>query len=220
MAVVPNAPVRISAFTWVPPFARGLVRDLRVRWALDEAGVDYAVRPLDPRVERPADYLLEQPFGQVPSYIDPNVRLFESGAIVLHVANRCEALLPAEAGPRARHTAWVFAALNTIEVWLQQLVSLELFHAGESWVDARRPQLADMVARRLRQLEAHLGGRPWLEERFGAGDLMMTTVLRSLRAIDRLDAHPRLAAYVARAEERPAFQRALAAQLAGFTSET
>ena len=127
MPVDPNAPVRISAFNWVPPFAQGQVRDLRPRWALEEAGIDYAVRKLDARAERPADYYQEQPFGQVPSYRDDTVSLFESGAIVLHIGRDCETLLPADPAARARATTWLIAALNTIEPYLMQLATIDIF---------------------------------------------------------------------------------------------
>ena len=213
MAVVSNASVRISAFSWVPEFARGFVRDLRVRWALEEAGIDYSERLLDGRLDRPVDYLSEQPFGQVPSYVDKGVVLFESGAIVLHIGETCDALLPNEPAERARAIAWVFAALNSVEPWTAQLGALDAFHAGEAWTKERRPQLEKMAARRLDNLEAHLGDRPWLENRFTAGDLTMSAVLRDS---DFASARPRLAAYRARCEGRPAFKRALAAQMAAF----
>ena len=206
----------ISAFTWVPDFARGLVRDLRVRWALEEAGTGYAVRKLDPRVERPADYFTEQPFGQVPSYNDKEVRLFESGAIILHVGQTNETLLPADANERARATAWVFAALNSIEPYVQQLATIDLFDPDADWAKARRPEVVRMIQGRLQRLADHLGTRDWLEERFTAGDLMMVTVLRILRGTGLVEEQPTLAAYQARGEARPAFQRALAAQLDDF----
>jgi glutathione S-transferase len=213
MPVNPNAPVRISAFCWVPPFARGFVRDLRVRWALEEAGVEYSVRLFDARKERPADYYDEQPFGQVPTYVTPDITLFETGAIVLHIAAECETLLPADPAARARATAWVFAALNSIEPQAQQLAAIEIFHAGEDWTHARRPQVVDMVRKRLGRLDHWLGDRQWLEDRFTVGDLMMTTVLRD---IDLVGDYPLLAAYRARGEARPAFLRALDAQMSAF----
>ena len=127
MPVNPDAPVRISAFNWVPPFAQGQVRDLRPRWALEEAGIAYAVRKLDAMTERPADYYEEQPFGQVPSYRDDTVSLFESGAIVLHIGRDCETLLPADPAARARATAWLIAALNSVEPYLMQLATIDIF---------------------------------------------------------------------------------------------
>lgn len=209
----------ISAYIWVPDFARGLVRDLRVRWALEEAGKSYAVRKLDPRVERPADYFLEQPFGQVPAYNDNDVHLFESGAIVLHVGADSTTLLPADAGERARATAWVFAALNSLEPYVQQLATIDLFSAGEDWAKARRPEVVKTIQGRLRRIADHLGDKEWLEGSFTAGDLMMVTVLRILRGTGLVEEQPTLAAYQARGEARPAFQRALAAQFADFEPE-
>ena len=216
MPVDPNAPVRISAFRWVPDFARGQVRDLRVRWALEEAGIPYAVRKLDALVERPADYFAEQPFGQVPSYRDDKVQLFESGAIVLHVGERCEALLPRDEAGRARAIAWSFAALNSVEPLIQQLAIIDLFHADADWARMRRPEVVKLIEARLDRLVDALAGRDWLEERFTAGDLLMVTVLRILDHTDLVAARPTLAAYKARGTARAAFERALAAQLGDF----
>ena len=215
MPVDTNSPICVSAYSWVPPFARGLVRDLRVRWALEEAGRDYAVRLLDAREERPAEYLLEQPFGQVPSYSDGEIRLFESGAIVLHIGEGCETLLPRDVEGRARATAWTLAALNSIEPSVLQLVAIDV--AGDvAWAKERRPAVDEMVRKRLAQLSAHLGGKQWIEERFTAGDLMMVTVLNILRHTDLVAGHANLGAYLARGHARPAYQRALAAQMADF----
>jgi len=219
MAVNADAPITISAFNWVPPFARGVVRDLRVRWALEEAGLDYAERLFDGRVDRPADYFAEQPFGLVPAYKDKDVTLFESGAIVLHIGRDREALLPADIAERARATAWMFAALNSVETFVQQLAAVDLFHAGKAWAVERRPELVDLTRLRLGRVETHLGDREWLEQRFTAGDLMMTTVLRLARHSDLVAERPRLAAYQARCEARPTFARALAAQMAAFRPE-
>jgi glutathione S-transferase len=216
MAIDPSAPVRISAFRWVPDFARGQVRDLRVRWALEEAGIPYAVRKLDAMVERPADYFAEQPFGQVPSYRDDEVQLFESGAIVLHVGEGCEALLPRDAPGRARAIAWSFAALNSVEPLIMQLAAIDLFHQGADWARERRPEVVKLIEGRLDRLVDWLEGRDWLEERFTAGDLLMVTVLRILDHTELVAARPSLAAYKKRGISRPAFERALAAQLADF----
>ena len=216
MGIDPSAPVRISAFRWVPDFARGQVRDLRVRWALEEAGIPYAVRKLDAMVERPADYFAEQPFGQVPSYRDDKVQLFESGAIVLHVGEGCEALLPRDTEGRARAVAWSFAALNSVEPIIQQLAIIDLFHADADWARERRPEVVKLIEGRLDRLVDWLEGRDWLEDRFTAGDLLMVTVLRILDHTDLVAARPTLAAYKARGIARPAFGRALAAQLADF----
>ena len=206
----------VSAFGWVPPFARGLVRDLRVRWALEEAGLPYEARLLTAEAKNQPDYRREQPFGQVPAYADNRVAMFESGAIVLHVAADCEALLPRDPAARARATSWVFAALNSIEPAVQQLAEIDLFHAGEGWTHERRPQVETFARSRLAALSDWLGDRDYLEQRFTVGDLMMTTVLRILRHTDLVAEHPNLRDYQARCEARPAFGRALAAQLEPF----
>jgi glutathione S-transferase len=217
MPVNPDAPVRISAFNWVPPFAQGHVRDLRVRWALEEAGIPYAVRRLDATSERPDDYYEEQPFGQVPSYHDSIVSLFESGAIVLHVGRDCETLLPADPAARARATAWLIAALNSVEPFLMELATIDIFEAGEAWAKQRRPAVVEMIGKRLQRLAAALGDKPYLDgEAFTAGDLMMTTVLRMLDGKNLLEQHPNLVAWKARCQQRPAFQIALTAQIADF----
>ena len=217
MPVDPNAPVRISAFNWVPPFAQGQVRDLRPRWALEEAGIAYTVRKLDAMAERPADYYEEQPFGQVPSYRDGNVLLFESGAIVLHIGRDCETLLPADPAARARATAWLIAALNSVEPYLMQLATIDVFAAGEEWARLRRPGVIEMIHKRLSRLSDALGDKAYLDgDRFNAGDLMMTTVLRITDGKGLLDRYSNLAAYKARCQARPAFQAALAAQIADF----
>jgi glutathione S-transferase len=206
----------VSAFKWVPPFAQGQVRDLRVRWACEEAGLPYKtwLIGLDDRVS--AKYRAWQPFGQVPAVDADGTLLFESGAIVLHIGETSEALLPREPAARARAITWLFCALNTIEVAVQGYGDL-FFHKGEDWVAARRPQLAERVQLRLKDLAAALGDKPYLEGRFTVGDLMMATVLRILDGDPEfLDAEPALKAYKARCEARPAFQRALAAQLGDF----
>ncbi|AEI63568.1 glutathione S-transferase family protein [Corallococcus macrosporus] len=206
----------VSAFKWVPPFAQGLVRDLRVRWALEEAGLPYQVRLIDPKVQASADYRALQPFGQVPMLEDEGLVLFESGAIVLHIANKSDALLPANAAGRARAVTWLFAALNSIEIAIQPLAEVDLFFAQEEWAKLRRPGVVEALKKRLGELAASLGEREYLEDRFTAGDLMMVTVLRILRHTDLLDGFPTLKAYKERCEARPAFQRALAAHLETF----
>lgn len=216
MPVDPSAIIEISAFNWVPDFARGLVRDLRVRWALEEAGLAYRERLLDARHERPEDYFQEQPFGQVPSYKDGGIHMFESGAIVLQIAERSEVLMPRDSAGRARATTWVLAALNSVEPRVTELANIDLFNADADWARARRPEVERKVRERLGRLSAWLGDKDHLEGRFTAGDLMMVTVLRNLRQTDLVAEHPNLAAYEARCEARPAFQRALAAQLAVF----
>jgi glutathione S-transferase len=217
MPVDPKACVRISAFNWVPPFAQGYVRDLRVRWALEEAGIPYTVRKLNAATDRPADYFEEQPFGQVPSYRDGNISLFESGAIVLHIGRDCEALLPPDDAARARATAWLIAALNSVEPFVMQLTTIDIFCAGESWAKERRPAVVEMIGKRLARLADALGDKSYLDgDAFTAGDLMMTSVLRSLDGKDLIERHSNLVAYEARCLARPAFKAALAAQLADF----
>ncbi len=209
--------IEVSAFKWVPPFARGLVRDLRVRWALEEAGLPYRARLIDFDDRETAAYRALQPFGQVPVYRDGELAMFESGAIVLHIAAGAPALMPADPDGRARATAWLFAALNSIEPPIQNLAELDLFNADQEWARLRRPGLVAFVEQRLGELAASLGDKDYLEEGgFTAGDLMMVTVLRNLRHTELMAQFPTLAAYQARCEARPAFQNALAAQLGDF----
>jgi glutathione S-transferase len=208
--------IQVSAFRWVPPFAQGYVRDLRVRWALEEAGLPYEATLIDQEVQASAGYRRWQPFGQVPAYRDGEVEMFESGAIVLHIAERSEALSPADAAGRARVTTWVLAALNSIEPHAQNLVAIDVFHAGEAWTKERRPQVEAMLNRRLEALATCLDGKEYLEERFTAGDLMMTTVLRELVDSGALERYPSLDAYRRRCEARPAFGRAMEAQMRPF----
>jgi glutathione S-transferase len=208
--------ISITAFRMVPPFAQGLVRDLRVRWALEEAGLPHQVELVDGESSKTEAYRQRQPFGQVPVLEDDGLVLFESGAIVLHLGAKSDALLPAEPAARARATAWVFAALNSIEIAVQPLAEIDLFHKGESWTGERRPQAEEFTVARLRLLAEWLGDRDYLEGTFTAGDLMMASVLRILRHTDLVARQPTLARYLARCEARPAFQRALRAQLAVF----
>ncbi len=209
--------IEVSAFKWVPPFARGLVRDLRVRWALEEAGLPYRARLIDFDDRETAAYRALQPFGQVPVYRDGELAMFESGAIVLHIAAGAPALMPPDQDGRARATAWLFAALNSIEPPIQNLAELDLFNADQEWARLRRPGLVAFVEQRLRELAASLGDSDYLEAGgFTAGDLMMVTVLRNLRHTELMGQFPTLAAYQARCEARPAFQKALAAQLGDF----
>jgi glutathione S-transferase len=216
MPVDMDAAVRITAFRWVPDFAQGRVRDIRVRWALEEAGVPYAVRKLDAMGDRPTDYFAEQPWGQVPSYRDEEIQLFESGAIVLHIGRRFGAILPPDETGRARATAWVIAALNSVEPFIAQLPIIDIFHRGEAWTVERRPQVVEMIGKRLDRLSTWLGDKEWLEDDFSAGDLIMVDVLRILDNTDLLEPHPNLLAYLQRGTARPAFKRAMAAQLADF----
>ena len=209
--------ITISALKWVPDFAQGLVRDLRVRWALEEAGLPYRTRLLDQSDQDKPDYRALQPFGQVPILEEDGFTLFESGAIVLYVGERSETLLPKEPAARARATQWLIAALNSIEPSVIDVARIDVFFADQEWAKLRRPGAVEFVQRRIGALSKTLGDKPYLDgDRFTAGDLMMTTVLRILKHTDIVTSDKRLAAYVARCTARPAFQRALNAQLGDF----
>lgn len=208
--------ITISAFKWVPPFAQGQVRDLRARWACEEAGIAYKTRLIGFEDTAKPDYRAWQPFGQVPAMEEDGLMLFESGAMVLHIGEKSAVLLPRDAHGRARAIAWLFCALNTIEVVVQGYGEL-FFHEKEAWVKERKPQLVQAVQKRLKELAAALGDKEYLEGRFTVGDLMMSTVFRIIDDHPEfLNAEPNLAAYKKRCEARPAFQRALAAQLNDF----
>jgi glutathione S-transferase len=208
--------ITVTAFKWVPPFAQGLVRDLRVRWALEEAGLPYDIRLIDSSVQRTPDYLSMQPFGQVPVLIEDDLTLFESGSIVLHIGEKSEALLPRDAAERARAITWLFAALNSIEIAIVPLAQIDLFYSNEAWARERRPGAEQFVCKRLADLSHRLGEKPYLEGRFTIGDLMMVAVLRNLRHTTLIADHPNLAAYMERCQARPAFQRALEGQMSAF----
>jgi glutathione S-transferase len=215
MPVNPNAQIEITAFRWVPEFAQGLVRDLRARWALEEAGLDYRVRLLDQ--QRPPEYLLEQPFDQVPCFSDGTVRIFETGAIVQYIGEKTEALLPRDPQGRFRAIQWTYAALNSVEPAFLNLLLTDIFYAGEEWAKLRRPGAAEFARLKLSRVSDWLGDKQWLEgDRFTIGDLLMVTVLRFLRHTDLVSGFPNLDTFVKRGEARPAFQRALADQLAVF----
>ncbi len=207
--------ITISAFKWVPDFARGQVRDLRVRWALEEAGLPYTTRLLEQGDQEKPDYRALQPFGQVPIFDEDGFVLFETGAIVLHLGERSETLLPNDPRSRARATQWLVAALNSIEPFIMNVAVIDLFYANEEWAKLRRPGAVEFAKRRLSALSNALGDKPYLDgSRFTAGDLMMTTVLRILKHTDIVTSDQRLAAYIERCTARPAFQRAFEAQLA------
>jgi glutathione S-transferase len=209
--------ITITAFDWVPDFARGKVRDLRVRWALEEAGLPYKVRLLAQGDQDKDDYRKLQPFGQVPIMEEDGFVLFESGAIVQYIGERCEALLPSNPRERARAVQWLVAALNSIEPYVANLAVMDVFYANEEWAKLRRPSAAEFVKKRLASLSKALGDKPYLDgERFTAADLVMSTVLRFLDHTDIVANDARLTAYVERCTARPAFKRALAAQLADF----
>lgn len=217
MPINPNASIEITAFAWVPEFAQGLVRDLRVRWALEEAGLDYRVRFLG--LERPAEYLREQPFDQVPILSDGEVQIFESGAIVQYIAERCEALLPRDSRGRYRAIQWTYAALNSVEPAVSNVALIDIFYPNEEWAKLRRSGAVDFAKMKLERVSDWLGDKQWLEgDSFTIGDLLMVTVLRNLRHTDLVAQFPNLAAYQSRGESRPAFKQALSDQLAAFAA--
>jgi glutathione S-transferase len=208
--------ITLTAFRWVPPFAQGQVRDLRVRWALEEAGLPYQVRLIGPETQNTPAYLAQQPFGQVPVYEEPGLVLFESGAIVQHVAQKSAALMPTDPEGRARVSAWLFSALNSVEPSIMDLAVLDAFHAGEEWARLRKPSAEDMVRRKLARVAAWLKHRDYLEQdRFTAADLLMATVLRILDDTDLVE-QAGLGAYLERCLTRHGFRKALADQLATF----
>lgn len=211
-------PPTITAFENSPDRGRGQARDMRVRWALEEVGQPYDVRLVSfEAIKAPAHRALH-PFGQIPTYEDGGLALFESGAIVLHIAERHGGLLPDDANARARAIAWMFAALSTVEPPIVELTMAMLFERDKSWYAERLPMLQDRVRTRLGELSRHIGNADWLDGAFSAGDLMMVTVLRRLNTSSLLDEYPAIAAYVARGETRPAFRRAFDAQLAVFNA--
>ena len=209
--------ITISAFQWVPEFARGQVRDLRVRWALEEAGLPYRTRLLGLGDQDKDDYRALQPFGQVPIFEEDGFTLFETGAIVLHIGQRTEALLPKDEKARARAVQWVIAALNSVEPSITNVALIDLFYGAEEWAKLRRPGAVEFMQRRLTGLSNSLGDKPYLDgDRFTAGDLMMSTVLRILDYSDLVKSDARLGPYVERCTARPAFKRAIDAQLGDF----
>jgi len=209
--------ITISAFKWVPEFAQGQVRDLRARWALEEAGLPYRTRLLEQGDQDRPDYRALQPFGQVPILEEDGRVLFESGAIVLYIGERSEALLPRDPAARARATQWLMAALNSVEPYVMNVALIDLAYANEEWAKLRRPSAVEFLQKRLTALSNCLGDKPYLDgDRFTAGDLMMATVLRMLRHTDIVTSDARLAAYIERCTARPAFKRALDAQIGDF----
>jgi len=212
--------ITITAFANAPDRGRGLARDMPVRWALEEVGQPYEVRLVSFEAMKAPAHLARHPFGQIPTFEEGDLVLFESGAIVSHIAQRHAGLLPPDADARARAIGWMFAALSTVEPPIIEREGTVLTERDKSWYAARLPMLEGRIARRLDALASRLGDADWLDGDFSAGDLLMVTVLRRLASSAILDAYPTLAAYVARGEARPAFQRAFAAQLAVFTSGT
>jgi glutathione S-transferase len=206
----------ITGFAASPDRGRGLARDMRVRWALEEVGQPYDVRLLSFAEMKEAPHLALHPFGQIPTYEEPGLHLFESGAIILHIAESHEGLFPAEPGARMRAINWMFAALNTVEPPILERETAMLLERDERWTVERQPGLDARICKRLDALAAYLGNGEWLEGVFTAGDLMMVSVLIRLGSSGLLQRYPSLSAYVRRAEARPAYQRAFAAQLAVF----
>lgn len=209
--------ITITAFATSPDRGRGQARDMRVRWALEEVGQPYEVRLLSFAEMKEPAHLARHPFGQIPTYEERELVLFESAAIVLHIAERYAGLLPAQPEARARARTWAIAALNTIEPPILELETASLLERDRPWHAERLPLLQDRIRTRLGQLSDRLGAADWLDGAFSAGDLVMIGVLRRLLRSDLLDEFPTLAAYVARGEARPAFERAFADQLAVFT---
>jgi glutathione S-transferase len=204
----------ITAFERAPDGGKGLARDTRVRWALEEVGQPYEVRLVSFRAKKEPAHLRLHPFGLIPTYEEGDLALFETGAIVLHIAEHHAGLFPDDANARARAITWMFAALNTVEPPILELVTAKFAEADKPWAEARLPLVKDRIRDRLVQLSARLGDSDWLDGAFSAGDLMMVSVLLRLRPSGLLDEFPKLAAYVARGEARPAYKRAFAAQWA------
>jgi glutathione S-transferase len=211
--------ITITAFERSPDGGKGLARDTRVRWALEEVGQPYEVRLVSFRAMKEPAHLALHPFGQIPTYEEGDLVLFETGAIVLHIAQRHAGLLPDDANARARAIAWMFAAVNTVEPPILDLATARLFEAHRPWHADRLPLVENRVRERLKQLSARLGDADWLDGTFSAGDLMMASVLLRVRSSGILDEYPNLAAYLARGEARPAYKRAFAAQLAVNTAK-
>ena len=212
--------VTITAFEDSPDEGEGQARDMRVRWALEEVGQPYDVRLVSFEAMKQPEHLRLQPFGQIPTYEEGDLVLFESGAIILHLAGRHDGLLPDDPDARARAVAWTFAALNTVEPPIVELEAAMILERDRPWYEARRPMLEERVRGRLGPLAARLGEAEWLDGGFSAGDLLMVTVLRRLDGWGILEDYPNLSAYVARGEARPAYKRAFDAQRAVFTGRS
>lgn len=208
--------ITLYSLAHVPDFAQGLVRDLRVRWALEEAGIPYCSKLLSADEKDAPEYRRLQPWGQVPVIEEDGLILFESAAIVQYIADRSDVLSPRDPAGRAKVAQWLFAAMSSVEPHVTNLGNLDVFHANEGWAKARRPSQEAFTRMKLASLAKRLDGREWLEDRFTAADLLMVTVLRNLRHTDIVSADPVLGPYLRRGEARPAFGRALSAQLDSF----
>ncbi len=209
----------VTAFDWVPEFARGLVRDLRVRWALEEIGLPYDTELLNAREARPPEYLTRQPFDQVPAFRDGGLDLWETGAILLYLGEKDSRLLPPDGQAHWDAVAWLFSALNSVEPIIQRIVSYDVFYKDQPWAPGAREAIDGLCRKRLERLAAALDGKDWLAGPFSVADIAMVTVLNILRHTDLVAEYPALAAYKARGEARPAYKRALDAQYADFTNE-
>ena len=209
----------VTGYNWAPDEGRGLVRDMRVRWALEEIGQPYDVRHLNWGEQKEPAHCARSPFGQVPTYEEDGLVLFESGAIVLHIAEKGPGLFPEDPAGRARAIEWMFAALNSVEPVVWDLIIARIIDGKQDWAEARMPSVMQRLRTRLEELSARLGGAEWLDGAFSAGDLLMVQVLRHLTMSGVLAEYPNLAAYVARGEARPAFARALADLRAGLTGK-
>jgi glutathione S-transferase len=210
--------ITITAFERSPDRGKGLARDMRVRWALEEVGQPYDVRLVSFKAMKKPAHLALQPFGQIPTYEDGGLALFESGAIVLHIAERHAGLLPDDADARARAITWMFAAVSTMEPTIVEREMAWYLESKKTWHEERRIMIEERIRKRLGELSARLGAADWLDGAFSAADLLMVSVLLRLRGSGMLDEYPDLSAYVARGEARPAYKRAFAAQLAVFTA--
>ena len=219
MSEASQKPVELTAFDWVPEFARGVVRDIRVRWACEEIGQPYSAQLFSAMAPRPDEYLAWQPFDQVPAFADGDLRFFESGAILLYLGEQDVRLLPNETHTRWTAISWLFAALNSVEPYVGRLVSYDVFHAGKPWAQEARVAGAEMVERKLKRVSDALGKKDWLAGPFSIADIAMATVFDNLRHTQMVDAFGNLAAYHARAHARPAYKRALDAQIADFSAE-
>jgi glutathione S-transferase len=210
----------ITAFKESPDRGRGLARDMRVRWALEEVGQPYEVRLVTFQELKAPEHRARNPFGQIPTYEEGDLTLFESGSIILHIAEAHPGLLPKDADARARAITWMFASLGTVEPPILELQNAKFLDTEKPWSEQRIPIVMDRIRGQLKQLAAHLGDAEWLDGAFSAGDLLMVHVILRLRPSGILDEYPNLAAYVARGEARPAYKRAFAAQLAVFTAQS
>jgi glutathione S-transferase len=210
--------ITITAFERSPDGGQGMARDMRVRWALEEVGQPYDVRLLSFKAMKEPAHLALHPFGQIPTYEEGDLALFESGAIVFHIAERHAGLLPDDANARARAITWMFAALNTVEPPIVDREVAEYLEGDETWYERRLPFIDERIRRRLGELSGRLGNADWIDGAFSAADLLMVTVLRRLEGSSILEEYPNLCAYVARGKARPAYKRAFDAQLAVFTA--